>query len=305
MVAPATGLNFVLCHTQGQRYALDLTQVEGITRGEQLDRDAADEQVAGTYESPTGPVVVFRLSAMLGLDGSNQSTGPVVLTRAGNLPVGLLVDHVAHARRRPTEALFPLPDVLGLEARQTFAGLLLDQEDIIPMLDPAGLFQHPSAPRAFAPATPAMPELPRDSQTPRLIEFMLGEQQHRERPIHFALRMMHGLELLEQVPMRPIPKAHDDYPGVIVWRGQPLAIHNLAQRLGVTAPSHGTGRVLVVQPAADLAPVGLLVHPPVRILSLPIAHRVCEQPPTTKGNMVRAWFELRDRYLAVLDLRST
>jgi chemotaxis signal transduction protein len=219
------------------------------------------------------------------------------------LPVGLLADHVTHVRGIAKESVFPLPKALGTDAQRVFPGLFQHDHGMIPIIEPAGIFHDHSTTPTLALGHDDDDLPPVALQTNRLIEFSLGAPVHHQRPVHFGFSMAVGLELLDQITLVPIPMANANFAGVITWRGKPLAVLNLAERMGLTIDATLTPRVLVVKPPTQVAPLGLLVYPPIRVVPLPIPHRPCANPPAHHA-LIRGWFDLRDRILGVLDVQQ-
>ena len=297
-------VKFLLCHVGSEMYALEMARVRDLSRADLLEPDEDSDQLAGVLPGPDGPIPVFRLGTELGRMLPATDAKHVVLTEAGGTLVGLLVDRVAQTAARSAVHLPRLPGPLAGTAPQYFEGVLRHEEALSLILNPEGLFG--VADRADRRRFPANRwddlALPR-SAGGKVVQFSLGEQRYRGRPLTFGVCLSRVLEIMELPAVTPIPGTAPAVAGLVEWRQRPVAVLDLAARLQLPVDkASARGRVMVARIGADNDPLGLVVRPPVRILSAAVRQQPCPSPVTPESELVCGSFHLKDAVLSLLDI---
>jgi chemotaxis signal transduction protein len=267
----------------------------------------------------------------------------------GVQPWALLVDRVSQVIQIPADRVVPLPPIVVNPSADYFKGIIKLDEQLILFLSPERL--HPDASlsaggpvRKAASSSPG-PFLSTRSPTAsaegqrlghgQIVIFSIAELHPGERALSFGLSISQVPEILEPLPMIPVPAAPAFVLGLVNWRDRPVPVIDLASRLGLAPeanrPANGRtclivardkGHVLPV-PSPALSPVegiargssskggsnqgawvGFLARPGIRVLRLPIAHQPCSRTLPLDQTLTRGIVELENETLVIPDIRG-
>jgi chemotaxis signal transduction protein len=258
------------------------------------------------------------------------------------LPWGLLVDRVPQVIQIPADRVVPLPPIVG-NSHNYFKGVIKLDEELILYLSLERLYPDASlsaggpvkaeAGLAPAPGPAPAPTPPKASagghrrSHGQIVVFFITEPYPVERALSFGLSISQVLEVLEPLPMIPVPAAPAFVLGLANWRDQPVPVIDLASRLGLAelalATTHGRTRLMIARDKGHVlsarssiernslkgglgrgALVGFLVRPTIRMLRLPIAHQLSRRPLTLDQTLTKGIFELEKETLVIPDIQS-
>ena len=258
--------------------------------------------------------------------------------RPGELSQAWLVDDVSQVNRVPYERLSAAPRMALSEAMEgLFAGviridagrggttevvtpspagearggeatliLLLAAEKLAP--GAAASERIPSPVRRAAPessaaqATDAAPDVPSTRRAGQLIIFASPNLDEGERRISFGLSISQVLEVLDPLPIIPLPGAPDFVIGLVNWRDQPTPVIDLAGWLGLGQKTVGQSAARLLMAGGGDAWIGCPISSGVRMARLPINYRPCEHSPVSDPARLLGAFELEDETLLIPDL---
>ncbi len=330
----------------------------------------------GWLPGKEGDIPVFSLESQLGRSslaplstegGSGASRRIVVLNpppsppQAGRSergrPWALLVDRVSQVIQIPADRVVPLPPIVVNPSADHFKGVIKLDEELILFLSPERL--HPdaslSAGRPVREAASPSPDPILSTRSPtasaegrrrrhgQIVIFSIAEPHPGERALSFGLSISQVPEILEPLPMIPVPAAPVFVLGLVNWRDRPVPVIDLASRLGLAPeanrPANGRtcliiardkGHVLPV-PSPALSPVegavegsspkglvlslskrgsnqgalvGFLVRPAIRVLRLPIAHQPCSRTLPLDQALTRGIVEFENETLVIPNIRG-
>ncbi len=267
----------------------------------------------------------------------------------GGRPWALLVDRVSQVIQVPADHVVSLPPVVVNPFTDYFKGVIKLDEELILFLSPERL--HPdaslSAGRPVREAANLSPGPILSTRSPttsaggqhrrhgQIVVFSIAEPHPGERALSFGLSISQIPEILQPLPMIPVPAAPAFVLGLINWRDWPVPVIDLASRLGLAPEANpsanGRTRLIIVRdkghvlpvPSPALSPVegvverssskggsnqgtlvGFLVQPAIRVLRLPIAHQPCSRTLPLDQALTRAIVELENETLVIPDIRG-
>lgn len=127
------------------------------------------------------------------------------------------------------------------------------------------------------------------------------------RGVSFALSISQVPEILNPVPLTRVPVAPPFVLGLINWRDRPVPVIDLDWRLGLRNALGGdTGRtrLLIARGRRPDALVGFLIHPSVRTLRLPIAHRASDRDLALDPRLTRGVIEMGNETVIIPDVQA-
>jgi len=361
-------LRLIRCDTADETYGLDMSWVRSIQRTDRLRRNPRAEgpstprqarDNAGSGHSPVGwlpgkegDIPVFSLASQLGRPSPTKEGGAlqrIVVLNAGPRPWALLVDRVSQVIQVSADHVVPLPPVVVNPSTDYFAGVIKLDEELILFLSPERL--HPdaslSAGRPVREAASSSPGPILSTRSPtasaggqrrrhgQIVVFSIAEPHPGEQALSFGLSISQVPEILEPLPLIPVPAAPAFVLGLVNWRDRPVPVIALAGRLGLapeaTPSTNGRTRLIIARdksyaqpvPSPALSPVegvvegsslkegsnqgrlvGFLVRPAIRVLRLPIAHQLCNRTLPLDQALTRGIVELENETLVIPDIRG-
>jgi chemotaxis signal transduction protein len=305
---PSQALRFIRCTAAGETYCLRMLWIRGIRRIEELQQQQDISGVVGWIESDDGPIPVFCLAAQL--HPSQEITprsGKILVLNTSPRPWGMLVDDVDNVIQVETEALFPIPPMVGPLARAWFEGVVKLARDLELVLAPEGL----------------QPETPTASSQPLLFDQTLdiihsvasvsmerGSQRKillfstsPDSDFAFGLSLTQVPQIIQPLPILPLPGAVPHVLGIAEWRGVPLAIIDLSGFMGDTSAAVATdGRLLIVRVPTQRLCIGVPIQPQVSIRTLPLSHQLISGPTPLQESWIRGKFNLDNATLVIPDI---
>jgi len=300
-------LRFIRCWANERPYALDMEWVRSIQRVDQLERASGDQLgergEIGWLKTAGMAVPVWSLSERLETAVSEQSSSQrVIVLNDAVRPWGILVDRVSQVTTVTTSESFPMPKLAINPEKPYFSGVLLWQENLLLRLAPDAL--HPDA--AIAPllaaervATPVVMNGKSDAgeengglltaQTGQIVVFKLPIRQQESNDLSFALSITQVPEILDPMPMIPIPNAPSYVQGLINWRNQPVTALDMGDWLGLAdkTEKHGRLRLMIMRTMESNTLIGFLTRPSIQVLRLPLPHQPVDDGLPLDGKLLR------------------
>jgi len=321
------GLQIIRCHAAGVTYCLDMKWVESIERTDLLkvlpDTENGETGFVGTLPGAAGDVPVYSLATRLGL--SEETAGElqrVVVLKFGGMRWGLRVGGVSQVMKVGRDALVPLPSISRNPANILFAGMIETDESLLLLLAPERL--QPGAPASVStllefgepvneidvPSTETRQAADSSVQANvnsgpnRILVFSLAETSPSERPLVFGLSVTQVAEVLNPLPLIPVPGSPAYVLGIARWRGTPVPVINLAARMGLPpTAAGGKTRLMITCGTRRDSRVGFLIQPTVRSVLLPVAHRRCLRDLGLDVPLMQGAVELQNETLVIPDIQ--
>ena len=319
-------LQIIRCHAGGAIYCLDMKWVERIERSDRLNISTHPENgetgFVGTLPGGDDEVPVYSLAARLGL--SEEFTGElqrVVVLKSGGKGWGLRVGGVSQVMKVRRDALAPLPSIARDPANILFAGVIETGESLSLLLAPERL--QPGAPANVptlyelddtvdeidGPTTETRRQTDSSARSHansgphRILVFSVADSAPREHPLVFGLSVTQVPEVLNPLPLIPVPGAPAFVLGVARWRGAPVPVIDLGVRMGLPAvAAGGKNRLMITSGARKDSRLGFLIQPAVRSLLLPVAHRPCVRDLGLDVALMKGAVELDHETLVIPDI---
>jgi chemotaxis signal transduction protein len=282
--------------------------MRSIQRIEELQQQQDASGAVGWIESDDGPIPVFYLAAQLhAAQEMTLRSGKILVLNTSPRPWGILVDDVDSVIQVEAEALFPIPPMVGPLARAWFEGVV----------KLAGGLELVLAPEGLQPETPTASSQPLQfDQTLALIHSVasvsVGKGSQRkivlfstspDSDFTFGLSLTQVTQILQPLPILPLPGAAPYVLGIAEWRGVPLAIIDLLGFMGDTSASVATdGRLLIVRVPTQRLCIGFPIQPQVSIRTLPLSHHLIDSPMPLQKSWVRGKFSLDSTTLVIPDV---
>ena len=239
-----------------------------------------------------------------------QSDNRIVLVNTANETYGLLVDQASEVIEIGDDDVYSLPSSLG-NASQYFDGIVSKGEQLLLRLATDRLNEDPSQREPFAPAETQNvfnPDqtVPVSSSNGRRQLLMFSPARSVLQNCLLGVSLTQVLEILEPLPLTPVPCAPDYVLGLANWRKQPVPVIDLNSRFGLVSslgsmkPAKSESRLLIARAAHSSRLCGFLIQPNPKTQGLPIPHEPC----TGKFPIPRIWtrgvFELEHEEMLVL-----
>jgi purine-binding chemotaxis protein CheW len=304
----SNALRLLRCIVGDATYCLSMVHVRGVRRPEVLQPNPHPSGPLGWLASESGLLPVFRLATLLKHAGADdRCTGKILLFKTEPHPWGVLVDQLESVIQVTTSEVFPLPSVAKNPAADFFEGVVQYNGTMLLALSPAGI--HPAAPAGVAGCLPSV-HTPEDlyarvevSTAARARGNMVLFSTAPDQRFTFGLSLSQVPQILQPLPLTPVPGATPDVLGLVAWRNVPLAVLDLSRRLGGPAAAMTPdGRLLVARATQTRAFVGLAIRPQIRMHSLPMAHRVSTRHVPLQESLLRGRFELKNDMLLIPDI---
>lgn len=251
----------------GQAYALPLDSVVEVLAlpPEMAVIAQSDEAALGviTLRDQLLPVVSAR--RLLGLPPEHSARDRVIVTRIGDVSVGLAVDRLRLILRAPESAMDPAPAVLNRgEGQAQVETICRTANGLVALLSPERLFRDEKVAQILADGRKEGASMGADTHdretTQRFLVFRIG-------PEEYALPL-DGVEEVASLPERltRVPKAPPFVEGVMNLRGKVTPI--IDQRARFASAAAGSGRPRVVVTTVDGRQAGFIVDAVSEILPL-------------------------------------
>jgi len=298
-----SALRFIRCWAGERPYALDMEWVRSIQRVDQLERSAGTRGEIGWLKTAGMRVPVWALSERLETAVSEESAlQRVIVLNDAVRPWGILVDRVSQVTAVTPSNSFPMPKLAINPEKPYFSGVLLWQDALLLRLKPDAL--HPDAAiasvvdveRAAMPmAANGKVEMVGENgrlstdESGQIVVFKLPIRPQESGDLSFALSITQVPEVLDPMPMIPIPNAPSYVNGLINWRNRPVTAIDMGEWLGLTdkMEKHGRLRLMIVRTMESGALIGFLTRPSIQILRLPLPHHPRDDGLPLDSNLLR------------------
>jgi purine-binding chemotaxis protein CheW len=301
----------VRCAVGNESFAVSLDQVRGFHRADRL-QPGGEGGCAGQLLTEGGNIPVFALANLLGRPGvsavaPSRALSHIILLKTEHGAWGLLPDSVSWASRLEAESVRPLPPLLRLWPEIPARSILLGERELHLLLQPTLLHPNAVAPGPTTAEASDEDSLNGGSASPgdvrdRVIVVALTDPAPGERPLAAGLSLGLVEEIVELLPLTPVPRAPAFLLGLAAWRGNPLPVLDLSFRMGLgPTPQERRSCILVIR-GGTAGLVGLLVRPGLRVIALPVEHTACERPLPLDRSFVQGAVELSQETLVVPNL---
>ena len=304
----SNALRFLRCIVADATYCLSMAYVRGIRRCEEIQASNSPSGPLGWLPDASEKIPVFHLATLLGQPSTGDwRHGKVLVLKTVANPWGILVDRLESVIQVTASEVCPLPTVARNPAADYFEGVVQYNNTMLLALSPAGLA--PNTPAGVAGTLPSV-HTPESLYTSigmtaaarargKLVVFSAAP----DRRFAFGLSLSQVPQILQALPLLPVPGAAPYVLGLVAWRQVPLAVLDLYQRLGGPAvPMPSDGRLLIARAAGVRAFVGLAIRPQISLHSLPMAHRVSTRHVPLQESLLRGRFERENDLLLIPDI---
>jgi purine-binding chemotaxis protein CheW len=302
----AETLSLIRCGLGPETYGLDMRHVRAIQGADRLRPLVGPGGQVGTLPTREGDLPVFGLAELLQRDVFDVGQTPHVIVLHGDpQPWGLLVDRVSRVVRVPAAQVQPAPAVVQAPIQPILESVVEVEDELVLLLNPAQLRGPGGTAVVPAPSRAPAPKgrtAARRRGPGRIVLFTVADPAPDVRPLVFGISLMQMLEILEPLPLVPVPMAEPYVLGLARWRDQPVPVLDLALRFGQhpTLPDNRT-RLLIVRAVPLRERVGFLVRPTIRMLSLPIPHEPCAVPDWLPQPLIRGCVSIAEEIVVIPD----
>jgi chemotaxis signal transduction protein len=311
-------VEIVRCGVGDQAYALEMVWVRGVDRADRLHERAGLDGSVGALNDASGEIPVFSFARQIGRSEFGiRKNQHVIILNGSPRPLAVLVDDVSPVIRVPARSLMPLPAIIAGATAIKFRGLIEREQELLLLMDPEQLIPVGTLKRVHRGGRPAAASVwePEFRQNPGLerrrsaggqvVIFSTAESVPSKRPLSFGLSMTQVLEVLDLPPFVPVPGTPEYFLGVAAWHDRPVAVVDLASRVGLPRfePDART-RLLVARASYGSEPVGFVVRPSIRVLRLPLPHLPCTQAPPLDPALTLSALELNSETLVIPNLAT-
>ena len=179
--------------------------------------------------------------------------------------------------------------------------LLLAAQRLDPTARANGENDHPQAMAATRPLP--TPKASRAKFAQQILLFHLPVVLPSEQSWTFALSVTQVLEILEPLPVLPVPQTRQYVRGLLNWRTHPVTLIDLASWFGWKPdPNDSNTRWMIVRTAHASELVAFPVRSQVHALRLPVVHQPSQREWPFDRRSLRALFELENKTIAIPDL---
>ena len=308
------------CTVGGRDYCLDMAHVRGLHRPEHLVPSGESSGPMGWAVEQGRTIPVYPVRPELDPEAQRVARAGqvIVLLEVAGESFGVVVERVTRIGRVPRSSIVPVPD-LGSAARLVRGVVRFEDEQIL-QLEPESL--SPSGPKTASPVQPTLPKLESQSEPPasdrsprrgrrssetgrrsKVVLFSTAEPRAGEPSVEFMLSVTQVAEILLPVTPLFVPGSPSAVQGLVVWRDRAVRVFDLDQILGFAsgeAPVHR--HILIAKAAQSREFSGLLIRPQVRILSLPLPHKLSQRFVPPELSAVQAVFERPGEMAVFLDI---
>jgi chemotaxis signal transduction protein len=305
-------LRYIRCTVGADVYALDMTNVISIQRGDALHRNPGAGLLAGWFPFRQQKLPVFNLAVRMGQKGRVVTSPRAVLMNP--LPGmeqawGLMVDQVSEIFTADSQAVVDLP---GLSpAGSLFYRAINSASELVLLLEPVRIVgdqkDEVERPQHHAKAAPGVHRVASQVANPlranQLLLFSLSGSAAR---VNFAISTIQVLEILAPLKLLPVPEAPREILGFVRWRNRAVPVIDWIARMGLPGQVDlRRARMMIVRTGASEQAeqnFGLFVNPGIRILRLPVKYRKCASGPTIPEELIKGTIEIERQVTVIPDL---
>jgi chemotaxis signal transduction protein len=307
-------LRYIRCTIGADVYALDMSNVFSVQRGDALRRNPGGGLLAGWFPFRQQKIPVFDLAVRLGQKSRGVTSPRVVMLNA--LPGmeqawGLMVDQVSEIVTADARAVTPLP---GLSpAGSLFHRAVNTESELVLLLEPERIVANPDgADELRAPSLPALraepPALVRASNPLRANQLLLFTLSGSTARVNFAISTVQVLEILAPLRLLPVPEAPREILGYVRWRDRAVPVVDWITRMGLPGQVDlRRARMMIVRAGSGSQAeqnYAILVNPGIRILRLPVKYRKAASGPAIPKQLVKGMIEIERQVTVIPDLHE-
>ena len=264
---------------------------------------------------------------------------------------GLVVDRVMQTIQIPRDLIMPLPPIIVNPTADYFNGVIRLEEQSFLLLAPERIHpdaqissrREPSRTNEYGseieeamleevdrvPKSGHLDSSPgNNAQRPgQIVMFTLQDHHSHEKGLSFGLSISQIPEILDDLPLIPVPSAPDFVLGLLNWRDRPVPLIDLPARFNLSSrynpTSNGRSRLLIVRDKYQNGSVScpndgriykkgftkgvlgaFLIQPSIRILRLPIEHQPSNRTLPIHQDFIRGVVELEGETLLVPNIQT-
>ncbi len=333
-------LRFIRCGIGDETYALDMSRVRSIQRTDDLrpnaQLEAKNSAPVGWLPNNKGDIPVFSLAELLERPypaspsmGNSNTLQRVIVLDTKPQPWALQVDRVLPVAQIPADHVTLLPPIVANPSIDYFQGIINLEQTLMMLLSPAWLdsvtpdnptgYKAKIHPQNITHADAGKPAANTQesktyhfnkqiSKSGYMLVFSTTLPQPGERPLSFGLSVSQVPEVLNSLPLVPVPGVLPFVLGLVNWRNRPVPVINLNSRLGLASPlnpsTNGQNRLIITRGTTRDTFVGFPIEPEIRMLRLPIAHHPCTRTLPLDQTLTKGSVELENETLAIPDIQG-
>jgi purine-binding chemotaxis protein CheW len=253
-----------------QLYALPLDKIVHISElpDEVAEVPHADAAMLGATSLRGELIPLVSLRVLLGLEGATNSEARVIVTRIGEISVGVVVDRITEIVRTTSAYLDAVPPVLTRAVGEAQIEAICRRDGgkrLISILSTSTLFNRDTIERFTAYAGRGSTEMSASilEKSEQFVVFQLADELYAL-PIASVDEVVRSPDKVTRVPRAP-----GFVEGVMNLRGKAVPLIDQRQRFGVTGQRDDRGRVLVV--TIEGVQAGFLVDRVSEVISVPLS----------------------------------
>ncbi len=332
--------HLIRCRAAGESYGIEMRWVRSIEPTEGIYREMGENGRFGWFPFNQDKIPVYSLAECLKRlprlhKATIDPTQRLILLDDPSGIWGLLVDNASPISLASHEQSLSIPDLVIDPAQPYFSKIIRLDSELFLLLSPPHL--NPNAPVAEI-AKPAIIPNVTNGSTPQtsgnsrktslqqLIVFSIPEFGANTTGLTLGSSVTLGLsvtqveEIVDFLPILPIPAAPDFILGLVNWRNQAVPIVDLSvMQASPLAPAQkamrtqhaleeSDRRLLIVRTVRRTtklnALIGILVNSHIRLLRMPLKYEACHTPATFNPAVVHGTIKLDDDLLIIPNLEA-
>ncbi len=323
-------IDLLLCRLGDEAYGFEMSSVASVCPASSLlwSVSAAPGEAVGWIPSPGQPEIpAYRLADCLHRVSSElESRQQVVVMKSSLGPQGFLVDSVSRVPSIPAEHVRACPKLLNDPTRRLFDSIVLlrqsGQADSMCLVlsperlhrDAAPLTSNGSGERdgVCPPVNSIASECSMNRRadaaplanghqeiSDRIVLFPLAKSRVDGHELFCGLSVAQVVEILEPLPINPVPLAPPYVAGFVMWREQAVPVLQLSLSLGVSDAAIASRMMIVRQGREFLV---LLTSQSIKARRLPLPHQPCPTPTGLDSAAILGSFQSDSELLVVPNL---
>lgn len=314
-------VGIIRCRVGTEAYCFEMSCVASVHQGINLipAENPAENGILGWVRSSNKEdIPVFRLAdrwqSALGTSSLNTPDSlrrqHIVVINSALGREGYLVDSVSRVLPVSVDQMRPVPMLLNDPDQCLFKSIVLLREDgqseALSLLLAPDRLHHRAIPLAWQ--LPSETQLDMEATTPnqttrhhnpgRMVVFPLAAS-FEGRELLCGLSTAQVVEIIERLPVTPVPLAPPGIAGFVMWRGQAVPALQLNQSLGL-ADDTSAERMLIVQHAGQL--LALPTSSNLRQRRLPLPHQPCLSLKGLEPAALLGTYQAEAEWLVIPDL---
>jgi chemotaxis signal transduction protein len=275
----------IRCTVGGESYAIRISDVRSLERADTMERGKDLTRVEGWFPRGDRRIPVFSLGAWLGSPPpSGPVEGKVLVVGCEESAWGVGIDGASRVLEVPAEDVLPLPAMVGPTAGARFDGVVRLGEELVLLVSSDALLAVPGPEGGRREGSMSDvgisrrlhrldPGTGRSARKGRMVVFSAAQRSAKDEAVSFALSLWQVAEVLGAQPWIRVPLAPSWLRGMVGWRGKPLPVVDLLDRLGFGRGPERAERLLVARCSRlDGGEIAFPVMADVRNQRIPLVH---------------------------------